>query len=124
MTTKNHLIGTILLGHGSHDALWRQPIEAVASHIRQLAPNHPVRCAYLEITRPDLATSATELASLGATCIMVLPLFLGVGKHAREDIPRLMDGLHASHPGIEFELRPAIGEERQVIELLARLAIS
>ena|ERR1035437_4195069 len=124
MTNMDNLRATILLGHGSRDALWRQPIEAVANHIRQLAPNHPVRCAYLELSEPDLAASARELTKLGATSITVLPLLLGVGKHAREDIPRLLDVLQTNHPGIHFELRPAIGEDRQVIELLARLAIS
>jgi sirohydrochlorin cobaltochelatase len=115
---------TILFAHGSRDPLWRQPIEAVASQIRQLAPGAQVRCAYLEITVPDLSTSAAELASLGATSITVLPLFLGVGKHAREDMPLLMAALQARHPRIVFDLRPSIGEEMQVIELLARLATS
>ena len=113
---------TILFAHGSRDPLWRQPIEAVANQIRQLAPGAQVRCAYLEITAPDLSTSAAELASLGATSITVLPLFLGVGKHAREDTPLLMAALRARHPRIVFDLRPSIGEELQVIELLARLA--
>jgi sirohydrochlorin cobaltochelatase len=121
---QNAVYGTILFAHGSRDPLWRQPIEAVAHQIRLLTPDHPVRCAYLEITEPDLATSAAELATLGLKFITVLPLFLGVGKHARDDLPRLMGMLQANHPDIEFKLRPAIGEELQVIELLARLALS
>lgn len=124
MTDRGNMRATILLGHGSRDAAWRQPMEAVANQVRQLVPNHPVRCAYLELCEPDLATSARELTTLGARSITVLPLLLGVGKHAREDIPRLMDLLQTSHPGIHFDLRPAIGEERQVIELLAQLAVS
>nr|MDP2191998.1 CbiX/SirB N-terminal domain-containing protein [Rhodoferax sp.] len=116
--------GTILLGHGSRDPLWRQPIEAVASRIRDMAPALHVRCAYLELTLPDLSISATELATLGVTSITVLPLFLGVGKHARDDLPLQIAALQASHPHIAFNLRPAIGEEEQVIELLARIALS
>ncbi len=116
--------GTILFAHGSRDPLWRLPIEATASHVRRLAPNIQVRCAYLEITEPDLATSTDELARMGVTSITVLPLFLGVGKHAREDIPRLMAALRTRHPQIVFDLRPSVGEEAQVIELMARLAIS
>lgn len=116
--------GTILLGHGSRDPLWRQPIEAVASRIRNLAPALHVRCAYLELTLPDLSISAAELATLGVTSITVLPLFLGVGKHARDDLPLQIAALQARHPDIAFNLRPAIGEEAQVIELLARIALS
>ncbi len=123
MTNEGIMRATILLGHGSRDAVWRQPIESVASQVRQLVPNHLVRCAFLELCEPDLASSARELATLGARSITVLPVLLGVGKHARDDIPRLMDALRASHPDIDFDLRPAIGEDRQVIELLARLAV-
>lgn len=116
--------GTILFAHGSRDPLWRQPIEAVAHHIRQIAPAVQVRCAYLELTEPDLPTSAAELAALGVTRITVLPLFLGVGKHAREDLPELMAALQASHPQVTFHLKPAIGEEPKMIALMAQIALT
>lgn len=115
---------TILLAHGSRDPLWRRPIEAVATQMRRIAPATPVRCAYLELTQPDLATSAQELAALGVSCISVLPLFLGVGKHAREDLPLLIAGLKLKYPHITFILKPAVGEDPQVIELMARIALN
>jgi sirohydrochlorin cobaltochelatase len=116
--------GIILLAHGSRDPLWKKPIEAVASQIGQIAPTTAVRCAYLEATTPDLASSAAELADLGIVEISVVPLFMGVGKHAREDLPVLMAALRAKHPQIAFNLRPSLGEEPQIIELIARIAIS
>jgi len=54
----------------------------------------------------------------------VVPLFLGIGKHAREDRPRLVATLRVTHPQIAFVVKPSIGEEAQVLELLARIAIS
>lgn len=116
--------GTILLAHGSRDPLWRQPVEAVARQIGILRPDLDVRCAYLEISAPDLAASVAELLALGVSSITVLPLFLGMGKHAREDMPRLIAKLRVTHPQIDFTLKPSIGEEAQVLELIARIAIS
>lgn len=116
--------GLILLAHGSRDPLWRQPIEAVASQIRNIAPAVHVRCAYLELSDPDLASSVDELAALRVTSITVMPLFLGVGRHAREDLPRLLAALQVSHANITFDLKPAIGENPQIIELMARIALS
>jgi sirohydrochlorin cobaltochelatase len=116
--------GTILLAHGSRDPLWRKPIEAVAAHVRVLVPGVPVRCAYMELTEPDLSTCAAELISLGVSSITVLPLFFGMGKHTREDLPLLMVKLQASHPQIAIDLRPAVGEDARVIELVARIALS
>ena len=116
--------GTILFGHGSRDPLWRKPIEAVASHIQSIAPEAQVRCAYLEITVPDLATSVAELVTLGVTSITVIPMFLGVGRHAREDLPLLVTELTNTHPHVVFKLKPAIGEDAQMIELMARIALA
>jgi sirohydrochlorin cobaltochelatase len=122
LTDKLH--GTILFAHGSRDPLWRKPIEAVAAQVQLIAPATQVRCAYLELTAPDLPTSAAELAALGVGSITVVPMFLGVGKHAREDLPVLMADLEASFPQITFKLRPSIAEESEVIAIMARIAIS
>lgn len=116
--------GTILFAHGSRDPLWRKPIEAVASHIGLIAPTVQVRCAYLELMAPDLPTSTAELAALGVTLITVVPMFLGVGRHAREDLPQIIDALRVTYPHIVFDLKPAIGEDAQMIALMAQIALS
>lgn len=115
--------GVILFAHGSRDPQWRLPIEAVAAQIRQRAPSTPVVCAYLELCAPDLADAAIELIAAGARIIRVFPLFLGVGKHAREDLPLLMTQLCEAHPGVHFELLPTAGEHPALIALLADLAL-
>ena len=113
----------VLFAHGSRDPLWRLPIEAVATRVRQLEPGTPVRCAYLELTEPDLPTVAAELAALGMASLSVVPLFLGVGRHARDDLPQLVQALRMRHPGIAFELKPSIGEDPQLIDTIAQIAL-
>lgn len=113
----------ILFAHGSRDPLWREPIEAVAARVRALAPRMPVACAYLEHTTPDLPTVATQLIASHADEIWVRPLFLGVGRHAREDLPALMDTLRLQHPQVRFHLQASVGEEAQVLDALATVAL-
>jgi len=115
--------GLILFAHGSRDPQWAAPLEAVATRARQLAPTLQVRCAYLELTEPDLPTCVAEMASLGVTAITVVPMFLGVGRHAREDMPRLVADVQARHPEIFLRLQSTIGEDARVIELLARFVL-
>jgi len=113
----------ILLAHGSRDPLWRAPIEAVAAQIRASAPGTPVLCAYLELCAPTLPAAAAELAAGGARAIRVFPLFFGVGKHAREDLPHLVGQIQADHPGIAVELLPTAGEYPELTALMAGIAL-
>ncbi|MDM0110761.1 CbiX/SirB N-terminal domain-containing protein [Variovorax sp. J22R133] len=117
------LRGIVLFAHGSRDARWREPVEAVAARVAQSGPGVAVRCAYLEAARPDLPTAVNELVSEGVGSVDVLPLFLGVGKHLREDLPRLLTDLEAAYPAVTFRLRRAVGETPEVIDVLAQLAI-
>lgn len=116
--------GIILFAHGSRDPQWRAPIEAVAAQISERQPGTPVRCAYLEICTPSLPDAATDLIAGGARHIRVFPLFLGVGKHAREDLPQLIENIKAAHPGVRIELLPAAGEYAPLTALLADLALA
>nr|WP_301334648.1 CbiX/SirB N-terminal domain-containing protein [Variovorax dokdonensis] len=112
-----------MFAHGSRDDRWRQPVEAVAALVSQLDAQVAVRCAYLELATPDLAGAVADLVDRGVRSVELLPLFLGVGKHLREDLPRLVDELRNVHPGTEIRLRPAIGETQELIEVIARIAL-
>ena len=114
----------ILFGHGSRDPLWRLPIDAVAQRIRSQHPGTPVRCAFLELEQPALAAAAIELANAGARRITVVPMFLGTGRHAREDLPVLLEEVRLAHPEIEFTLQPAVGEDPRLLDLLAKIALA
>jgi sirohydrochlorin cobaltochelatase len=116
--------GLILFAHGSRDPQWRAPMEAVATRASALAPEALVRCAYLELMSPDLPACVADLAAQDVNEITILPMFLGVGRHAREDLPVLVDDLRRNYPAIQFTLRSAIGEDARVVDMLARFALS
>ena len=97
-------------------------MEAVASYLASGEPDLSVRCAYLELSQPDLASACLELVLARVDRIAVIPMFLGVGRHAREDLPLLVDQMRAKHPHVAFELKPAVGEDLRLIQLLARIA--
>ena len=123
MTAMNYPHAIILFAHGSRDALWRRPIEAVANEMKQLSPDTQVACAYLELTEPDLPTTVAGLVQTGVNAIRIVPMFLGVGRHAREDLPLLLQDLIVQHPGVTFELRNAIGEEPELTLAMAKIAL-
>jgi len=122
MTMAVEMRGIVLLAHGSRDERWREPIEAVAARVLQDDPAARVVCAYMELAAPDLHSAAEGLIAGGASAIRVVPLFLGMGKHAREDLPLQLDALRKTWPQVDFSLARIVGEEPELVELLARIA--
>lgn len=114
----------VLFAHGSRDPLWRAPIEAVQSHILANHPDVAVRCAYLELSTPDLPQAVQELVDRGAASVTIVPMFLGTGKHAREDLPVLVAQLRAQHPGVHIHVQGSIGEDPRMTALMAAIACS
>ena len=120
--------GIILFAHGSRDPLWRAPMEAVRQQIEAQSAAATVRCAYLELCAPSLPDAVQELLAEGSshithiTHITVVPMFLGTGKHAREDLPVLVQALRSAHPGVQFHVQPAIGEDPRMTALMADIA--
>jgi len=113
----------VLFAHGSRDPLWHRPMQAVATRVEQRLPSARVACAYLELSSPSLNDAVQQLVDAGCTQIRVVPMFLGVGKHVREDLPGMLQSLTDQHPLIAFEPLPAVGEHPDLLNLMAEIAL-
>ena len=116
--------GLILFAHGSRDARWAAPFEAVAARIRALRPGVPLQLAFLEQMRPTLSEAAAALVAAGCRQVDVLPMFLGTGGHLRSDLPPMVEALRQTHAGVRWRLQPAIGEHAEVSQAMAAVALS
>ncbi len=115
--------GIVLFAHGSRDPRWSAPIEAIARRMRQLDPAARIACAYLEFTPPGLPEACARLIAEGAASLTVWPMFLGMGRHAREDLPRLLTAARHAHPGVPITQAAPIAEHPAVLEALACAAL-
>ena len=118
----SHGHAVVLFSHGSRDPLWRAPLEAVEARLRADRPEVLVTSAYLELCEPNLADATRDLVQQGARRVTIVPMFLGTGRHAREDLPRLVDTLRQAHPEVEFQVQQAIGEDPRMTALMANIA--
>ena len=113
----------ILIAHGSrrteaateHGAL----CEAVSA-----AAGTEVRPAYLELAEPLIPEAIDAAVANGATAVRLLPYFLHPGNHVREDLPRIVESARLAHPGVTVELRPHVGGDPRLVELLASLTVT
>ena len=115
--------GIILLAHGSRDPLWSRPIEAVAQRMQLISPQTPVVCAYLEHSVPDLHAATHSLLQATLDTVRIVPMFLGVGKHVREDLPVLVAQLQSSHPQVRFMLQPPVSDDDRFLNAMCSIAL-
>lgn len=115
--------GIILFAHGARDPAWARPFETMALRMRQASQAHRVSLAYLELMTPSLEEAVGLLVHEGCTVITVVPAFLGAGGHVRRDLPALLEGLRARHPGVRIEATCALGESPDVMVALADAAL-
>ena len=116
--------GLLLFAHGARDPNWALPFEDVARRVRAASPELQVVLCFLEFMTPGLIDGGASLAAAGCTRVDVVPLFLGAGGHVRRDLPDLLERLRAAHPAVQWQLRPAVGEQEVVIDAMARCALA
>ena len=68
-----------------------------------------------------LTGCAANMIAKGVQSITIAPMFLGVGKHAREDLPEMTKRLAKDYPNIQIELMPSIGEHPELIATISNI---
>lgn len=116
--------GLILFAHGARDPRWAAPLQQLAARLQAQRPALALRLAFLEHQPPDLAAATAELVGLGCTRIELLPAFVGVGSHLRQELPRLLQALQAQHPGLHITAHAALGEAEAVQRAIAEHALA
>ncbi|MEJ5151298.1 CbiX/SirB N-terminal domain-containing protein [Comamonas sp. MYb396] len=124
MPSPSSATGLILLSHGSKDPVWRRNAEHLLAQVQHARPDAAVACAYLDWCEPPLGPAVAQLLQSHPqlTHITIWPLLFGVGKHASEDIPALVEELAPRYPQVQLRIAPAMGEDARVIQLLADMA--
>lgn len=115
--------GLLLFAHGARDPQWARPFVAVAVRCRAQRGDTHVALAFLEFMAPNLVTAGNTLVAAGCKAVDVVPLFLGAGGHVRKDLPVLLAQLQEAHPGVQFTLRPAVGEAPALVDAMAAVAL-
>jgi sirohydrochlorin cobaltochelatase len=110
--------GIVLFAHGSRDPEWSRPFEQIAASLGRKLPAVPVALGYLE-HGPSLEEAVGMLVAKGAGSIRVVPLLLGQGGHAKQDMPRLVAQAQRAFTGVSLNLEKTIGEQQQIVEAIA-----
>lgn len=75
--------------------------------------------AFLELMRPSLQACAASLHGEGVRTLRIVPVFLGMGGHLKDDLPRLVEQIRETHADLDITVEPPIGERAEVIAAIA-----
>jgi sirohydrochlorin ferrochelatase len=96
--------GLILFAHGSRIESANEGVRVIAAELGRTAAVGHVIPAFLELGQPDLPGAVQTLAQQGVSRIVIIPYFLTLGLHLERDLPQLVAGIQAAHPGINIRV--------------------
>jgi sirohydrochlorin ferrochelatase len=112
--------GVIIVDHGSRRPESNQLLEEVARRFAQRFGQKYaiVEPAHMEISEPTIATAYARCVQRGAQRIVVLPYFLGPGKHWTQDIPQITAAAAADFPQTRYHVTSTLGIDDLMLDLL------
>lgn len=108
----------LLVDHGSRRPEANAQLDTLAGLVRQRAAGASVHVAHMELASPTIAEGFEACVASGADEIIVVPCFLAPGRHASEDIPRLVADAAAAHPDASWRVTDVLGAHPLLAELV------
>jgi sirohydrochlorin cobaltochelatase len=109
----------ILFAHGARDPQWARPFQQLVVELGELLPGERIALAFLELMPPTLAECAAALHGDGVRSLRVVPVFLGMGGHLKDDLPKIVAKIRGNLPDLKIAVEPPIGEQPEVISAIA-----
>lgn len=110
-------IAVILVDHGSKIDESNALLEKIVDGYRRQYGWKMVEPAHMELAEPSIAIAFQRCVEQGAKLVVVMPYFLGPGRHWSEDIPRLAAEANAGFPAVKHLVTAPLG----LHELLLRV---
>jgi len=115
-------VAVIIVDHGSRSAEGNDLISRVAQAFagrfaRKYAIVEP---AHMDLAEPSIATAFARCVARGAGEIVLVPFFLGAGRHTTRDIPELAARAAGAWPHVRYRVAAPLGLDEVLLDLLDR----
>lgn len=110
--------GILVVAHGSRVKETESTLVSVLKIVATTLPDVLIEYAFMEFSDRTLEKGVKALVDRGVTKIKVVPYFLFMGVHLREDIPEMVKRCTAEHPGIAVVMGEPLGADRRLAEIL------
>jgi len=111
--------GVLVVAHGSRAKETEATLEAILKMVKGEMPETVIECAFMEFSERTVERGIAALAEKGVTEIKVVPYFLFMGIHLREDIPQMAGECVKNYPGIKLIMGKPLGVYKRLGEIRA-----
>ena len=110
----------IIVDHGSVRAAANQLLDDVTARVKRAGNGRyvAVEPAHMELAEPSIGAAFDACVAAGADAVVVTLFFLSPGRHARDDIPRLVAEAAARHADVKWTVTEPLGLNERLAELL------
>ena len=120
-STMNDSIGLLICGHGARAPEAQIPFLQWGEQLLRALHYPDGEIGFMEFAQPSIPEAARRLLAKGFHRVLVLPAFVMGARHAREDIPAILQAL-AQEPafaGVQIDYIPGIAGHPRLFDALA-----
>ncbi len=117
--------GLLLLAHGTRSGPGLAALRDLAASVARAGPGIPVALGVLEFPAPSVpavVAAAADLAAMGVSEVLLVPLLLFPAGHRAQDLPQVAAAIRRDLPELSLRLTPILGPSPQLRALAARRA--
>ncbi len=109
----------LLMAHGSRIPEANDAVHAIAGMVQELTGIEIVEISFREQHPPNIQQGIDACVARGAERVLLIPYFLFVGAHVREDLPEEMAEGKRRYPAVEFAMGGHLGAHPKLAEIVA-----
>ncbi len=113
----------LAVAHGTAFRAGIAELEKLMDRVRALAPEVPVRLAYVDHESPSVSRALGSLAGSGAA-VAAVPLLLTAASHSKGDIAGSVRLARSSHPGFRVVYGRPLGADPLILSALSARLLS
>lgn len=110
----------IILGHGSRREEANEEIKDIYNLVKKANPTWQVSYAFVEFAHPSLEERVRELVKMGKKTIVLTPVFLTVGNHLAQGLPKRFRTLEEENPGLKLVMAKHLGADPLIAQLVSK----
>lgn len=112
----------VVLGHGSRREQANEEIRLLKEMVQEQNPAWQVEVAFVEFAAPSLEDKVRELAKANIKEIILAPVFLTVGNHLAQGLPKRFQALEEETAGLKLIMADHLGADPLIASLISKRA--